>query len=479
MKAFKKFILGIILILGFIQLGCQYSLASNGLDAYGTVGFYSNWGNNDIKTFLNHRINMSGSIYGGWPSAGWDSCSQANSDIGYSNTIRAVYETFYDKELGTIAASSIALAYEGKGGQTFTKVTGKNIRNFAAAMSIGYNIPGVRSALMKCITGGQLSYSSTLMSNNYDGSAYGGSSSNWETTYQAVRQKYINYKTITKVSTNTPRAKYETVDGTEYVVMGPYKMKFGGAKIEDIRINGTSVVGKGSTKYRISGEDTINNNFNELKKDGNGAYALNNKKFYIYVKRSKLKDYIGNSHKITITFQQEEFKYKKGRVFICNQYSVVQGSVWYTQTDSSVKSQKISFEATLDDDINIKVDKIWDDGNSKSRPTSIKVTLTADGHVMNSNGDKSITKTIKTSNTYTFSGLKRYDEDGNLMKYTITEIVPNNYTVKYSPQSITVNEKDSTYTLKITNTGPEKEEEEHEPDMGDLIINKERRRNGF
>lgn len=478
MKHIKKLIIGIIFTLIFIQLGCQYSFGASGYDGYGTIGFYSNWNCKDINWFLGKTINTSGSAYGGWADA-WNSCCQANADIGYSSTIRAVYETYYDSDLGTIAANSIAVYNEGFGGQQFTKVTSKNIRNFAASMSIGNNIQGVRSALMKCfnLSKQQLSYSTTLKSNNYDGSAYGGSSAWWETAYQAVRQKYINYKKIAKVSTNVPKAKYATVDGTEYVVMGPYKMKFGGAKITDIKINGTSVVGTGSTRYRIAGEKNINNHFNELKKNGGGAYALNNKKFYVYVKKSKLREYVGNSNRVKITFQQEELKYKKGRVFICNQYNSVQGSVWYTQTDATVKSGKITFEATLDDSIDIKVNKIWDDGNSKARPKSIKVTLTADGHAMNEAGATSITKTIKTSNTYTFSGLKRYDEDGNLMKYTITENVPKNYTVTYSPQSVTVNKKDSIYTLKITNKGPKKTQEEHTPDVGDLVINKERRRN--
>ena len=478
MKIIKKLVLGIVLTLVFIQLGCKYSFCASGYDAYGSIGYYSNWNCNDINWFLGKSINNHGSQYGGW-SASYDSCCQAYSDTGYSITIRAVYETYYDSKLGTIAANSVAYYREGFGGQTYSKATSKDIRNFAASMSIADNIQGVRSALMKCfnLSKQQLSYSATLKSNNYDGSKYGGSSAKWELENQTVRQNYINYKKITKVSSDVAKAKYATVDGTEYVVMGPYKMKFGGAKIKDIRINGNSVVGTGSTRYKISGEKNINSHFNELKKNGGGAYALNNKKFYVYVKKSKIRNYIGNSNRVKITFQQDEFKYKRGRVFICNQYNAVQGNARYTQKEAVIKSGSITFEATLDDSIDIKVNKIWNDGNSKARPKSIKVTLTADGHAMNEAGDTSITKTIKSSNTCTFSGLKRYDEDGNLMKYTITENVPKNYEATYSPQSITVNKKESVYTFKITNKGPNKTDEEHTPDVGDLVINKERRRN--
>ena len=37
--------------------------------------------------------------------------------------------------------------------------------------------------------------------------------------------------------------------------------------------------------------------------------------------------------------------------------------------------------------------------------------------------------------------------------------------------------KSEPYTFKITNKGPNKTDEEHTPDVGDLVINKERRRN--
>ena len=477
MKTLKKLTLIIVLILIFMQLSCKYSLASNGLDKYGRVGFSSNWDCKDIKTFLGLTINDFGGEKGGWYD-GWNSCSQANNDSGYSSTIRAVYETFYDDKLKTIAACSISVGREGGDEKKSENTTSKNIRNFAASMSIGYNIPGVRSALMKCVSGKQLSYSSTLMSNNYDGRAYGGSSAAWETTNKETRQKYINYYKITAIDSKTSKAKYEQINNTNYVVMGPYKMKFGGSKIEDIKINGKSIVGKDVAMYRIAGEKTLHKYINDLKANGGGAYAFNNKKFYIYVKENKIKDYVGNNNTATITFKQEKFTYQKGRVFICNQYNGNQGSVWYTQTNDSVEG-KVSFECILDDSINIKVKKIWNDGKSKSRPKYVKVTLTADGHAMNSAGATSLTKTIKSSNTCTFTGLRRYDENGNLMKYTITEAVPKKYVAKYSPQSITVNKKSSVYTFNITNEGPGKKQESGDPNAGDLVITKERRRNVF
>ena len=382
---------------------------------------------------------------------GYESCVQGNSDKGYSQTIQAAYETFYDPDKGVIVGSGVSSVIETYGGGRTTKVSAKNIRYLAAAMSIGSNIKGVRYEALKCIGAGQLPYSSSLHCNNYDGSTYGGSSAAWEAQYKETLQKYVNYRTLKAGSTKKePKSKRETIGSTDYIVLGPYKMLYGGIGIEDIKINGTSA--KAKCKYRLGSSNTVTNKFNEKKSDG--SFVLNNKAFYLYIKEADLRNYIGSSNKVTIQFIQGDFHYKKGRAFITNDDSYSrQNAMWYVSHDDIAKGAKIKFTATLEDSISITIKKKWDDNNSASRPTSVKVKLTADGKAMNAKGDTTITKTIKSSSdTITITGLKRYDSNGNLMKYKIEEVVPSKYEVSYSPgDTITVDKKKSSYTFTMTN----------------------------
>ena len=93
---------------------------------------------------------------------------------------------------------------------------------------------------------------------------------------------------------------------------------------------------------------------------------------------------------------------------------------------------------------------------------------------MNDKGETSITKIIKSNNVLTIDDLRKFDEDGNLMTYTIEEMVPSGYEVSYSPSSvISITKTSSEYSVSITNK-KDKEPDKviDNPDLGTLQVTK-------
>ena len=459
MKVLRKFI-KIICIIFILSYFCTLKSYAGDITA-------NNIWNYSLKNLVKgHSVDQNGI----WEKDGWNSCSQANSDSGYSDYIVGAYETLYDKKTGTIVANSVSK----ESGQTFSKSSGKDIRNFAAAMSLNKNIQGVRAALMRCIKNGRLSSSETLESNNNDGSSYGGSSAEWEAENQKLRDKYKHYHQLEEVDVpDKVEGKEVKIDGTDYVQMGPLKMKFGTSKLSDMTINGTSVFGQGIAKYRIAGENTVRKHFNEKKPGETNAYVLNNKKFYVLISKSKLKTITGDTSTVKIKFKQSDFSYEKGRAIICNNYNDEQGNIWYIHKTDTVKGGETEFKVKLTDTIDIAVNKVWDDKNSSSRPSSVKVTISAGGAVINAAGKTSLTKKITSSGTVTFSDLKKTDDDGNLLVYTIEEEVPDGYTASYTAKTLSIKEGKSIYTTTITNKKDGEDIEiDTDTDVGDLLITK-------
>ena len=463
MKALRKFI-KIICIIFILSYFCT-------LKSYAGDVTSNNIWNYSLKDLVKgHTVDQNGL----WEKDGWNSCSQANSDSGYSDHIVGAYETLYDKNTGTIVANSVSK----ESGQTFSKSSGKDIRNFAAAMSLNKNIQGVRSALMTCIKSGRLSDSDTLSSNNDDGSSYGGSSAEWEAEHEKLRDRYKNYHKLEAVDVpDKVEGKEVNIDGTDYVQMGPFKMKFGTSKLNDMTINGTSVFGQGIAKYRIAGENTVRKQFNETKPGETNAFLLNNKKFYVLMSKSKLKDIAGDASTIKVKFKQSDFSYEKGRAIICNDYNSEQGNIWYIHKTDTVKGGEVGFKVKLTDTIDIVVNKVWEDNNAKDRPSSVKVKISAGGSVIkviNGVGKTSITKTITSSGSVTFSDLKRKDDNDNLLTYTVEEVVPDGYTESYTAKSLTMKENKSVYTTTITNKKDGSGETiDTDLNVGDLLITKE------
>ena len=339
---------------------------------------------------------------GWWMGDGRNSCTQANSDKGYSNKIVGVYETLYNSTTGRIVAQSVSS--EGYG--NISNADADAIRNFAAAMSIDLNIQGVRDALMKCMNSAnarasKLSYSATLMSNNYDGSTYGGSSSKWETTYNATRKDYRNYQSLKKVDdSHAEKSTIVTVDNVEYARFGPYQMKFGTASLNGVYVNNVELSASKQVRYQI-GNGAVKTNFNEKNGD---AFRLNNTSFYILVNRAKLDSILNknNPTSVTIKFTQGNWNYARGRTLICNNGNYKQGNAWYTWKTESAPGGSVSFTATYNPYGKIIIEKVDEKNNSK-KVQGVKFKIYGESEAGNGwiNSDGTVTTNFSSASTYT------------------------------------------------------------------------------
>ena len=314
-----------------------------------------------INTFLGQRIDQNG----WWAEAGQgrNSCSQANNDSGYSNRIVSVYETVYDSISGRILGNSASWE-----GNSNWGADNDLIKNFAAAMTIDHNIQGVRSALMKCINSSSLAYSGTVMSNNYDGSTYGGSSDAWEARNVQLREYYTYYQNLKKVDESRVGTPYtQIIDNDEYVGFGPFKMTFGTAALNGVYVNDVELSGEKSVKYHIyeNNKWVIKSDFNE-RNGKNYLFKLNNKDFYVLVKKSRLEEILGDSKSVTIKFTQNACSYNRGRTFVCNNGDgVVQGNVWYTWKSDVIPGGVASFTVEYNPYGKIIIEKVDEKDNSQ------------------------------------------------------------------------------------------------------------------
>ena len=98
----------------------------------------------------------------------------------------------------------------------------------------------------------------------------------------------------------------------------------------------------------------------------------------------------------------------------------------------------------------ISVEKIWSDNDDINdlRPDNIKVQLKQNGN----NCKDPVTLTESGKWTYTWTGLDKYDSDGNTYVYTVVEMdVPANYDVVYNPSTgISSGKITITNTLELT-----------------------------
>lgn len=130
-------------------------------------------------------------------------------------------------------------------------------------------------------------------------------------------------------------------------------------------------------------------------------------------------------------------------------------NVWSNFYYGSFNMTNVTMKATLDNILNkaaqtqVSVNKVWDDSDNPNRPTSVTVNL------MNGNQEvREVTLNSGNSWKHTFTELPKYNDDGSLIQYTVTEDAVSGYTT-----SIT---GDMTKGFTITNTR----------DVGNLTIEK-------
>ena len=119
-------------------------------------------------------------------------------------------------------------------------------------------------------------------------------------------------------------------------------------------------------------------------------------------------------------------------------------------------------EATEDEPVTvtISVEKAWDDDDDADglRPESVTIELYADGVATGE------TVVLSEANGWldAFSDLDAYDEDGEAIAYSISEVdVPDGYVATYSAFSGSIEEG---YSITVTNTHEVTVEEEEEPE---------------
>ena len=460
MKLFRKFAIGICAIFIFLQIFSSKSLAK------GRVITMSDAFSYDVNTMIGDFIYQNGT----WADeAGWSGCVE-HRGAGYSKKIIAVYETIWDSKTGNIVANS------SNAGGNIRGADSQYIRNLAAAMHVDNNINGVRNALRRALNDSKsnLASCSQVQGSKLQNDGDTWDSKEWQAENVELRSKYFNYKTLKADSKyKEGKAVKVKINGTEYYKIGPFKMTFGSARIHNVEINGTPIMGKGIATYGKSNSNR-KNTINELYGSSNYKMYFSDECFYVYVSVSKLKSIVGNSSTVKIKFEQNDMAYRKARAFVCDDTGLTQTSLWYIHQDQKTKGGTAEFTAKLTDTVDILVNKVWEDNNSKNRPSSVKVKISAGGaviKVINGVGRTSITKTITSSGTARFFDLKRKDDNGNLLEYKIEEVVPNGYTASYTARTLSMREDKSVYTTTITNK-KEGEPEEITPGVGELVVTK-------
>ncbi|MEY8434829.1 Cna B-type domain-containing protein [Streptococcus hyointestinalis] len=108
--------------------------------------------------------------------------------------------------------------------------------------------------------------------------------------------------------------------------------------------------------------------------------------------------------------------------------------------------------------IDIAGTKTWDDNNDQDglRPTSVKINLLANGEVVDSR-----TVTADDNWSYSFTGLKQYDDNGNQIVYTIAEDPVTGYTSTVDGYNIT-----NTHTPETTEVSGQKTWSDNEDQDG-------------
>ena len=125
----------------------------------------------------------------------------------------------------------------------------------------------------------------------------------------------------------------------------------------------------------------------------------------------------------------------------------------YKATYSSTENKTIITNIHTPEVVSKTVVKKWDDGDNQdgTRPNEIEVTLFKIVNNVKQLVNGSVKLNASNGWTYTWNNLPKY-ENGNLIKYTAEETVPNNYTVSYSDDTFTITNKYTPGTVSKTVT---------------------------
>ncbi len=118
----------------------------------------------------------------------------------------------------------------------------------------------------------------------------------------------------------------------------------------------------------------------------------------------------------------------------------VKATIKLEETSQEIQTPEITHDTRIEFIKNMKVEKIWDHGSSiYERPKEVTIQI----KVRRENGEEEIIQSYTLSEennwTHTFTGLAKYDEEGNEIKYIIDEVGSDGQNLEYYRKTIKVN----------------------------------------
>ncbi len=303
----------------------------------------------------------------------------ANS--GMNNKIHSVYDISVDKEKGVMQIKS-SINNLKKNNPIKVSIADTNTRknfigNLAAQASVKNNAFNVQNELYAAIRkkivvnesaiAGEMQWKDAKTDNKVKGNEL---------------LKYVNYQGLRQVKTkaNAKLRTTVTIDNTEYQIIGPFRMKFNVCSIATVKVTQTYNNGKSkSTKVlkNNEGDNTVEEekkvknvfwikkengsyenekhwNFNKIE---SGKYALNNKKFFLAIRKSDVVAAEGVEWKVEIS--QNKYSYQKSRIAVCvGQAQQQTGLYTHTKEDDNSTIEWNLGVTDNDEDCSLRVKKV-------------------------------------------------------------------------------------------------------------------------
>ena len=172
---------------------------------------------------------------------------------------------------------------------------------------------------------------------------------------------------------------------------------------------------------------------------------------------SKGNEVSGDTNTWKYTFTNLPKYDEKGNLVTYTLSEEATGSIFYTEQNTVVDQERKTVTNTFevpDDKIEIPATKVWDDNNNSAgkRPSSVTLTLTGTGADVNISKEQKLTisdavEGNDNSWSYTFTGLPKYDANGDEVVYTIDEQDLNN--IFYTRGNTIVSQENRTVTNKF------------------------------
>ena len=261
---------------------------------------------------------------------------KANTVNAINTKIHSVFDIEFDDTKGVMKVTSIINDSSKTTKTAYASSSNTTVGNLAAQATRSGNAYYVYKALRSAIDDETVVKESAINHDQYD----------WENGVENLApsetvSEYNNYEKLNKKTTTKDAAeqgKEVTINNTDYTIIGPFKMSFGGKDIKSVEAGDAKWTSKSSTDiyWATSASTTASSWSNDFNAQSSGKYKLNNKTFYLAVKTSKLPD----SGTYSINIKQDEFQYYKARIVVCTGNNAQQiGMYCYDNTPLKVNGE--------------------------------------------------------------------------------------------------------------------------------------------